>query len=160
MFAVNALNINTPFTRPLSRVTDVPVHYHRAQPTVVLIKLCAAFHTSSPMVILGYSQCDSGCKPAQHPIGAFISPYGLILLNQTHLPKGWAWVSLRKVWCSCCRAFRGELSLKKQNRYIWCQCSQLSPSTMIDQNHKFNKGKRAVSVIYLRVPDFDVACLK
>lgn len=61
----------------------------QAQSTVVLIKLCAAFHASSPMVILCYSQCDGGCKPPRHPIRAFIITYRLILLNQTHLPKGW-----------------------------------------------------------------------
>lgn len=47
----------------------------QTQSTVVLIKLCAALLTSSPMVILGRSQCESGCKPPREPIRAPISPY-------------------------------------------------------------------------------------
>lgn len=72
-----------PFQLPSESCDRCSSSLPKTQSTVVLVKLCAAFHASSPMVILGYSQRDGSCKPLQHPIGAFISPYSLILLNQT-----------------------------------------------------------------------------
>lgn len=73
----------------------------QTQSTVVLIKLCAAFHTSSPTVILGRSQCEGCCKPPHRPIVASISPHwafqALVSLNQPHLSQRWAWVWLWNV---------------------------------------------------------------
>ena len=73
----------------------------QTQSTVVLIKLCAAFHTSSPTVILGRSQCEGCCKPPHRPIAASISPHwgfqALVPLNQPHLSQRWAWVWLWNV---------------------------------------------------------------
>lgn len=51
----------------------------QTQSTVVLIKSCAAFHTTPPMVILGRSQCDGGCKPPRQPITASISTQGAFM---------------------------------------------------------------------------------
>lgn len=77
----------------------------QTQSAVVLIKLCAALLTSSPMVILGHSQCDGGRKPPREPIRASISPYGgfhaLISLNQPHMSKHWAWVWLWNLSSYC-----------------------------------------------------------
>ena len=86
MIAVNA-KYKCPFRSPSEPCERCSSSLPQAQSTVVLIKLCAAFLTSSPMVILGYSQCEGGCKPTRHPIRAFISPYRLILLIQTHLDE-------------------------------------------------------------------------
>lgn len=60
----------------------------QTQSTVVLIKLCAALLTSSPMVILGHIQCEGCCKHPHEPIGASIRPYGAFMhsfFSITHL---------------------------------------------------------------------------
>lgn len=75
----------------------------RTQSTVVLIKLCAALLTSSPMVILGRRQCEG---PAVNHHASQSGP-PLVLthsfsLNQPHLSKHWAWVWLWNLSGYCC----------------------------------------------------------
>lgn len=97
--AVNTLINNTLrfscFTEPFDCCSS---SLPQTQSTVILIKLCAALLTFSPMVIWGYSHCESCCKPPHEPVRTLISSFrgfrALVSLYQLHLSKHWAWVWL------------------------------------------------------------------